>query len=878
MSTQTPSASTSPSFAGLAHDLRDHIIEHYERIDERIDTPAGLRTLDTNSTLAAGRGRLLLRLLAEAGAGSIDGRRVLDLGAGFGALALYCAHLGAEVVAVDPNEQRMQVAVAIARQRGLDVSAVTAQAQQLPFPDESFDFVLANNSLCYIVDPRVHAAALGEIRRVLRPGGWLVARNPNRLHPRDQFTGLPLLPLLPPTLIRRVTGALDRHRSEVRLQTPGGAVRELRRAGFARARWRALPGHRYAARFAGYHHVVAQRPAPALAANPAHRATALVSAGNPTPAPTRDLESSRDLGPAHDPDASGNGSRPIDPAGPRQIGSPATSAAIAEPLAASPSLLGPGSASSLQALPAYLWMRRHWEALLFGAIAVVFVWLRLIDMRIGFWDDEAATVMQYINRGPAGIYSSATYTPNDHVLYSLFSWVTVEILGRSEPIYRIWSIGPAILSAGLLVWWARQRLGRPTAFALAGILLTAPYLLYETIQARGYGLAQLGMVLVLIAALEIEEHGPRRWPLLALGAGIVIGPAAHAMTAVGVFCAVAFLLRRHDLRRPVGKVALIGLVLLAAIVGPLVPAMISQARTYFVAGTHDTRAAAIRKSRPTLPASAPLVGPINLGAYTGQLLETGSSNTVCTSLCYSKIHLLEYGGPLLGCALLGAIALWWRRRRAMLGCLVLVLVGSYLLPTLARVYVADRFALYLFPAYALLAASGLGASAQALMRYRSTWRIPVLMSALTLFVVGCLRIEQVNEHWGHFPPVNYKGLAEAFRGTGIPRAVTNAPPTVAFGVSYYLGRKLEFVGSSALEHELCGTATTFAFIQLHFPITVAERACLEQRHASSLDFPGASSDNLIRLWLIQAPGKAKFAPLVTHGSSTSPEPAALTGG
>jgi SAM-dependent methyltransferase len=202
MSTQTPRTSTSPSFAGLARDLRDHIIEHYERIGERIDTPAGLRTLDTNSTLAADRGRLLLRLLAEAGAGSIAGRRVLDLGAGFGALALYYAHLGAEVVAADPNEQRMQVAVTIAHKRGLDVSAAAAQAQDLPFADESFDVVLANNSLCYIVDPREYAAALREIRRVLRPGGWLVARDPNRLHPRDQFTGLPLLSLSP-VLARR---------------------------------------------------------------------------------------------------------------------------------------------------------------------------------------------------------------------------------------------------------------------------------------------------------------------------------------------------------------------------------------------------------------------------------------------------------------------------------------------------------------------------------------------------------------------------------------------------------------------------------------------------------------------------------------------------
>ncbi len=248
-----------PAFAPIAHDLRDVIIEHYERRSQSLDTPAGLVTLDTNSMLAAGRGRLLLRLLAEQGAGPIAGRSVLDLGAGFGALALYFAHLGAEVVAVDPNEERLGVAVEIAGRRGLAVTAVVAHAQSLPLPDASIDLVVANNSLCYLVDERAHRLALSEIHRVLRPGGWIVVRNPNRLRPRDQFTGLPLLGLLPPSLAQLVVRRLGRHRSQVRLRSPGGAVRQLRRAGFSQVRWRAQPGRSRGARFASYHHVLARR-------------------------------------------------------------------------------------------------------------------------------------------------------------------------------------------------------------------------------------------------------------------------------------------------------------------------------------------------------------------------------------------------------------------------------------------------------------------------------------------------------------------------------------------------------------------------------------------------------------------------------------------
>ncbi len=255
--------SVPPAFAPLAHGLRDEVIEHYERNGEPLDTPAGLRTLDTNSVLAPDRARLLLRLLAERGAGAVAGRRVLDIGAGFGALALYFAHLGADVVAVDPNDQRMQVSLTLARRHGLALNTVVASAQSLPFPDGHFDFVVANNSLCYIVARDTRRQALAEIHRVLRPAGWLAMRNPNRLHPRDQFTGLPLLGLLPPVTAQRVVGRMGRHRSHVRLTSPAGAMLELRRAGFHHVRFRAETGRRAKALVAGYHHVVAQRHAPA---------------------------------------------------------------------------------------------------------------------------------------------------------------------------------------------------------------------------------------------------------------------------------------------------------------------------------------------------------------------------------------------------------------------------------------------------------------------------------------------------------------------------------------------------------------------------------------------------------------------------------------
>ena len=65
--------------------------------------------------------------------------------------------------------------LAIARQRavdlGRDVTLREADAEHLPFTDASFDTVVCALALCTIPNP---AAAVGEMRRVLVPGGRLL--------------------------------------------------------------------------------------------------------------------------------------------------------------------------------------------------------------------------------------------------------------------------------------------------------------------------------------------------------------------------------------------------------------------------------------------------------------------------------------------------------------------------------------------------------------------------------------------------------------------------------------------------------------------------------------------------------------------------------
>jgi SAM-dependent methyltransferase len=79
----------------------------------------------------------------------------------------------------------------VARVRGVDVDPVVldnpalASAEviepgaRLPFEDESFDVVVADHVL-ENVDEADAATVAGELMRVLKPGGWLAARTPNK--------------------------------------------------------------------------------------------------------------------------------------------------------------------------------------------------------------------------------------------------------------------------------------------------------------------------------------------------------------------------------------------------------------------------------------------------------------------------------------------------------------------------------------------------------------------------------------------------------------------------------------------------------------------------------------------------------------------------
>jgi SAM-dependent methyltransferase len=252
-------------FAPIAVTLRQELLEYYRISGERLPAASWHNTLETNSGFVERRTDPLLDLYFRfSGRRTLRGVRVADLGCGFGALALYFAAHGASVRGIDPNGARLQVGQRVAEQHGLDVSLAAGRMEDLAFDDGQFDLAIQNNSFCYIVDWGDRRRALGETRRILRPEGHLLARNPNRLTPFDQFTGLPGVNLLGPRAADRTSRLLGRPRSKVRLLTTGSARRELRRAGFVDVHAVASPSSRWPSAvgwLARYQHLMARRPA-----------------------------------------------------------------------------------------------------------------------------------------------------------------------------------------------------------------------------------------------------------------------------------------------------------------------------------------------------------------------------------------------------------------------------------------------------------------------------------------------------------------------------------------------------------------------------------------------------------------------------------------
>ena len=166
-----------------AEEIRDANTRYHDAAAHRYDAKWGIDFGEVGQDQVRGK------LSKALGGRHARYRDSLEIGAGTGYFTLNLLRAGMieDATCSDISPGMLRTLSENARRLGLEVATRPADAEQLPFPDESFDLVFGHAVLHHIPDlPR----AFGEFARVLRPGGTLLfAGEPSRYG--DRLAGVP---------------------------------------------------------------------------------------------------------------------------------------------------------------------------------------------------------------------------------------------------------------------------------------------------------------------------------------------------------------------------------------------------------------------------------------------------------------------------------------------------------------------------------------------------------------------------------------------------------------------------------------------------------------------------------------------------------------
>jgi len=107
-------------------------------------------------------------------AGVQPGSEILDVAAGTGNASIPAAQAGAHVIATDLTPELFTAGRRRAERAGVEIEWIAADAEELPFEDERFDYVLSSLGVQFA--PR-HEVVVSELVRVCRPSGTVALGN-----------------------------------------------------------------------------------------------------------------------------------------------------------------------------------------------------------------------------------------------------------------------------------------------------------------------------------------------------------------------------------------------------------------------------------------------------------------------------------------------------------------------------------------------------------------------------------------------------------------------------------------------------------------------------------------------------------------------------
>jgi len=100
----------------------------------------------------------------------MTGKLSIELGCGTGYVSAWLARNGATIVGIDNSEKQLATARRLADEHGVEFTLHHGNAEEVPYPDEHFDFAISEYGAAIWCDPYVW---LPEAYRILKPGAEL---------------------------------------------------------------------------------------------------------------------------------------------------------------------------------------------------------------------------------------------------------------------------------------------------------------------------------------------------------------------------------------------------------------------------------------------------------------------------------------------------------------------------------------------------------------------------------------------------------------------------------------------------------------------------------------------------------------------------------
>jgi len=289
-----------------------------------------------------------------------------------------------------------------------------------------------------------------------------------------------------------------------------------------------------------------------------------------------------------------------------------------------------------------------------------------------------------------------------------------------------------------------------------------------------------------------------------------------------------FFIRRDDRRRilaTTGAVILGSLVLYSGVLG-------------------DLLASTDQEFGIRLPWHGVVTAPLEFfGVPIVSFLMTGSDNVTPDAALPAALLV----GALVA---IGAVGLRLRGNSSVALLLVSPVLVAFLLLTLGRLFVADRFVSYLALPLLVLGACGVTEAGRQLVRLRVPGPLvaapAVLLALFSLYALGGYTAKVVSV----VPKENFKEASEIAEGAGIERVVTNSSVRIRSVLYYFGGRKqVADMTSEQLRSVFCAKGRPFVFLQDPYKSIPADTRCLVARGATPVEVSQRRLGPLI-LWIV----------------------------